>query len=121
MTRLFCPLLAATVLCACAQVSSPPQQCVDWVNAFYFQNPPASFDRLASAWVFLRAKIHDENIKIFVQIPQPMNGSTEERKMRLKGFCPSRGEEIWSYLPLENNLVIEARTLTNSFSESVTC
>jgi hypothetical protein len=116
-----CTIVHILFLTACQKPDTVPPETLTLVNNCYSEHPPASVCPTAARWQFSGVKDHNGKVLVFFQIPKPMEQEKANRQAFLKQFCPPGNGAILDALPAKHKLMIEVRTRSNQFSDTVVC
>lgn len=114
----FLPLLLLTT---CGRGEPLSYESIAWINNFYIEHPVASLSPTAGGWLFRGAQEKGGELSVGFLIPEPMNGSANQRRAIIRLVCPTKSERIWQLLPSGTDLVISVWSPNNKFKDAVTC
>jgi hypothetical protein len=113
--------ITAVTLIACNDDASPrAKDAKVWLDKFYTRYT------IRGQWGFFGAEAKDKNVVLEINVPeQQAQDLMKFDELKRKGFiahnaCPPIGEEVWSILDPDGDIVVHTRLNGNRFAE-VSC
>ncbi|MDE3060734.1 MAG: hypothetical protein KGJ06_06965 [Pseudomonadota bacterium] len=109
----------AVAMVACEPDATPrAKEAKTWLDKFY------THYTIRGYWGFFGADAKGKNVDVQINVPERqaqdlMKFVADDRlKFIARNSCPPRGEEVWSMLDPEGDIIIHARLNGNPFAEA---